>query len=102
MISEKFGATLFEKMQESATSNLDSKELEILEKLLCNEVMIKALGQAFAFCKIEQHRITTLDMSAPGALVDYTRGQGRIDGIAVAIMDLINLIVEKDDEDDSA
>lgn len=100
MISEKFGETLFEKMQESATSILSSSELDILEKLLCNEVMIKALGQSFAYCKMEQHRITTLDMMQPGSVVEYTRGQGRIDGIAVATMDLIQLIVEKEDTDE--
>jgi hypothetical protein len=99
-ISREFAEKLFVKMQENSTAVLNADEIETLQKLLCNDIMLKAFGQAFGYCKQIQNEITQLDLSEPGASVQYTRGQGKIAGIAEAVTDLVNLIVEKEPEED--
>jgi hypothetical protein len=99
LISEEFAGKLFERVQENATAELDSNELDILRNLLCNEVMLKALGRGIAMCRVTQQEITMLDLSEPGTTVQYTRGQGAIEGIGNFILDLLSLIVEKDEEE---
>jgi hypothetical protein len=102
MISTEFAEKLFIKVQENAVAELDSNDLEILRNLLCNEVMLKALGSGIAMCRLTQQEITQLNLSEPGQTVIYTRGQGAIDGIGNFIMSLINLIVEKEEEENDS
>ena len=100
MISAGFAEKLYEKMQGYHEAELTTDEIETLSKILCSEVTLKAFGRAFGYCKIETMRITQLDMSDPGAAVQYSRGQGRIDAIGTVVLDLLNLIIEKDENED--
>ncbi|KKN09573.1 hypothetical protein LCGC14_1045350 [marine sediment metagenome] len=102
MISAGFAEKLYEKMQGYHDAELTTDEIETLSKIICSEVTLKAFGRAFSYCKLEAMRITQLDLSNASAVVEYSRGQGRIDAISTVVLDLLNLIIEKDENDDGS
>ena len=102
MITTEFADKLIERMQEHITSELSADELDTLSKILSSDVLLKAFGRVFAYCKLTQNQMTQLDMNAPGAMVEFCKAQGQILGIGQAVTELFNLVIEKEDEDDSA
>ncbi len=100
MISADFAEKLYTRMQEHSATVLDSEEIEILAKLISSDVMLKALGQAFAFCRNTEGEMSRIDMSQPGSVLDFAKAQGQIQGVNHIITGLLGLITEKDEEDD--
>lgn len=99
MISREFAERISEKIQSYHDAELTTDEIETLSKIICSEIMLKALGRAFGYCRLVQNEITQLDLSVPGDSTKYTRGQGQMLGIATAVTDLINLITEEEEKD---
>lgn len=99
MITTEFAEKLYIRMQEHAFSSLDEEETELLSKLLSSDVILKALGQAFAFCRNTESEMAKLNMADPGAVLEFTRAQGQIQGVNHIVTGLLGLITEKDEED---
>ena len=103
MISSEFKEKLFARMQEHATSDFDSEEIEMLCKFMSSDIMLKAFGRAFTYCNLARNEMVQLDMSQKESQHKYSQGQGRIVGVHEVITGLLDLITEKEEiEDDES
>jgi len=100
MISTEFAEKLYARIEEHAGSDLTHEELETLATIMSSDVMLKALGKAIMYCRQAQAEMSLLNMAEPNAVIEFTRGQGQIQGISKMIAGLLDLVTEKDEEDD--
>jgi len=98
-ISQEFAEKLYDRMQEHINCSLDSEELDILAKHMSSDVMLKAFGLAFRFCKETLEEMGKLDMSESKSAVAFTHGQGQIQGVHTVVNSLLTLIIEKEEEE---
>ncbi len=101
MISSDFSEKLYARMQEHIEAELTLEELDTLSKIMCSDVMLKALGKALKFCRETQNEMGLLNMADANAVIEFTRGQGQIQGVAKMIAGLLDLITEKDEEEET-
>ena len=102
MITAEFAEKLYIRINEHSASSFDASEIETLSKLVSSDVMLKAFGRAIAFAKDTEKEMAGINMSTPGASIDFTRAQGQIQGINSMIAGILGLITIKDDEDDES
>jgi len=97
MITPEFAEKLYIRMQEHSGAELDTGEIETLAKLMSSDVMLKAFGQALSFCRNTEIEMSRLNMGEPGSVIEFTRGQGQIQGVNKIIEGILGLITEKDE-----
>lgn len=102
MIKAEFAEKLYIRILEHSVSQLTGEELETLSKLMSSDVMLKALGQGLGYCRVIEAEMAKLNMAEPGSVIEFTKGQGQIQGINKMVEGLLNLITEKEEGDDNS
>lgn len=100
MISEAFAEKLYERIQGHMNCTFDSNELDVLEKVMRSEVVLKAFGRSLMWCQVVANEMTAIDMSQAGAVIEFSKRQGQINGVNAMIAGLLQLITKEEDEEE--
>lgn len=100
MIDSERADRLFDKMQNSTHENFTSKDLETLSVVMTSAPVIKAFGRAFFMCEVTQKTMAALDMKDPGSVIEFCKGQGRIEGVRQLVGGLLQLITKDEEEEE--
>lgn len=98
MITTQRAEKLYEKMCGEIACEFNSVELDALVAVMTSSVAIKAFGRSLAYCQMIKHQMSEIDMSKDGGVLDFTRAQGRVQGVNEMIHGILQLITEKDEE----
>jgi hypothetical protein len=103
MIDSDRAEKLYIMMQESANQSFDPNELEALSIVMTSAPVIKAFGRAFSMIGALQIEMSQLDMKDPANVVEFSKGQGQIEGVRSLVTGFLNLVTkeEEEEEDDS-
>ncbi len=100
MISKNRAEQLYVEMHKHMTSNITTEDLDALTVVLTSEVVLKAFGRSLLWCQGISNEILALNMADVSAPVEFSRGQGQIEGVNTLIHGILNLITEEEEEEE--
>ena len=101
LISQEFAEKIYEDIISRETGDFENSEKEMLQKLLCSQVGIKALKHIHYYSLIASEQLMNIDMETRTGPHAYSRMQGKMQCANEIIYGLLGLITtpsEKEDE----